>query len=128
MRTEIAASTLHLRIETSKELYQLVPEHMRMPITKGTSNLPPEKKSLSSKLHMCGEGELPGNATLSFVPDTRNIDGIDVKFFPKGELSWSKLKTISVEVAYRLYEQLAIQGLIAACYAGDSEVRIKFGL
>lgn len=127
MKAEVAGSNLYLMVEGDEEISRLVTKHMRLIETRRIRDLPFGKESLSAKLYMCGVGELPGNATLGFVSETKNTDGIDVTFFPEG-VPWAKLDTVNVDAAYRLYEQLTIQGLIAACYAGDSVVRIKFGL
>ena len=129
MKTELSGSDLHLLIETGREIYQLVPKDMR-PIfnTSGTENLPNEKSAIISELSSRTRKDLSARVTLSFVDETKDRGGIDVEFSPQNEFDWSKIREISVKVAYRLYRQLAIVCPVIAYYSGDDRVRIKFGL
>ena len=127
MRAEVAALDLRYIIETSRELYSLVPENMRPPITGGTEDLPADKQSLTSRLCIAGDVELVAEATLSFVPQTLNGEGIDVEFKPAGMHDLHRLRAVNAKVAYCLYNQLAIEGHIAICYSGHNRIDIKFG-
>ena len=127
MRAELANADLHLILETNRELYQLVPYHLRPPTTTGTEGLHVDRSTLSSRLSSLTDGCLSADVTLDFAHDTRSKDGIDVEFSPPHESDWSRIKKIHVRAAYHLYDQLATNGQIVALYLGDHRVRIKFG-
>ena len=126
MRAEVTGTNLRYILESSRELCSLVPEDMRF-LAVGTEGLPEDKETLTSRLCVAGGVELAADATLSFVPQTLNGKGIDIEFKPAGAHSFHRLEEVNVKVAYRLYDQLAIQGYIATCYSGDNRIDIKFG-
>ena len=127
MIAEVSGADLYLFIRTDKEIYGLVPQNMRHPATRGCENYPIEKCTLSSKLTSRKRNDLTAIVTLGFVDKTRSKDGVDVLFSPQDELDWSRIKNIDVLVAYSLYNELSISGLIVAPYFGDNRIRIKFG-
>lgn len=127
MRTELSSTDIYLFIETSRELYQLVPQNMRPPATLGTDNLPDEKIDLCSGLCSRVRDDLSAKVTFSFVDKTKNSWGIDTKFSPQNESNWARIREISVCAEYSLYDQLAIWGEVVVPYSGDHRIRIKFG-
>jgi hypothetical protein len=150
MKSDIAAGDLYVRVEDCIELLGLVPRSVReyyvgttifsatdeaaASMPEGNRRIrafPPEPVPLRSKLYR-GKEELPADLTLCFADDTKNRDGIDVKFEPQGESDWSRLRKVEVTVASRLFEQLYLGLLgtvVAAPYdAGDNKITIKCGL
>lgn len=126
MKTEVVGFNLCFILKNDRELYSLVPENMRPPMTIGTKGLPVDKQSLTSRLCTASGVELATKTTLKFVPETLNGGGIDIEFKPAGEHDWYKIKAINISAAYRLFDQLASNRHVVARYAGDFRIDIKF--
>ena len=126
MYCRIAAANIYLNIGESTELFQLVPPDQR--IGAGLERLPSRAGELCNLLYDGDMEPLRAEVYLRLVNSTLNVDGIDVRITPRKERSWDRVERIDVEVAERLFEQLA-QGLpLAATYGGgDAEIRIRFG-
>lgn len=130
MRAEVFGADLYLNTELDDDIDLLVPPYKRFNIFEplGEKNKSP-KKTLSAKLFSNGEN-LETNVILAFVPKTKSDNGVDVKFTPKNEFNWSKIKEIKVNVAYRLHNPLYFGGNnngnpIVVNYNGNNMIRIK---